>query len=77
MSQYLINKHVYLKFLVIRCVNISDLKCDIPELRGDNYRVWKERVLMHLSWMVIDYAIRKYELDPITKTNTVDAYQSL
>uniref|UniRef100_A0A804JWV2 Uncharacterized protein n=1 Tax=Musa acuminata subsp. malaccensis TaxID=214687 RepID=A0A804JWV2_MUSAM len=37
----------------------SDIRCDIPELNGDNYKIWKERVLLHLGWMDIDYAIRK------------------
>ena len=51
-------------------MNISYFKYDIPELRGDNYKVWKERVLLHLGWMDIDYAIRKDEPNPITETNT-------
>ena len=68
LPQYLIIKHVYLIFAVIQPANISDFKCDIPELRGDNYKVWKERVLLHLGWMDIDYAIRKEEPDPIIET---------
>ena len=52
--QSLINKHVYLTFAVIQPVNIFNFKCDIPELRGDNYKVWKEGVLLHLGWMDID-----------------------
>ncbi|KAK9747701.1 hypothetical protein RND81_02G009900 [Saponaria officinalis] len=50
--------------------NISDIRCDIPELRGDNYKVWKERVLLHLGWMDVDYAIRKDEPASITETST-------
>ena len=73
LPQYLIIKHVYLIFAVIQPANISDFKCDIPELRGDNYKVWKERVLLHLGWMDIDYAIRKEEPDPIIETNTAEA----
>ena len=38
-----------------------DIKCDIPKLKEDNYKIWKERILLHLSWMDIDYAIRKDE----------------
>lgn len=53
--------------------NISDVKCDIPELRGDNYKVWKERVLLQLGWMDIDYAIRKDESPAITEDSTQDA----
>ena len=73
LPQYLIIKHVYLIFAVIQPANISDFKCDIPELRGDNYKVWKERVLLHLGWMDIDYAIRKEEPDPIIETSTAEA----
>ena len=65
-------EHVYLTFVVIQLANIFDFKCDIPELRGDNYKVWKERVLLHLGWMDIDDAIRKGESDPITETSTVE-----
>ena len=54
-------------------MNIYDFKCDIPELRGDNYKVWKERILLHLGWMDIDCAIRKDEHDPITETSTIEA----
>ncbi|KAL0362034.1 UNVERIFIED_CONTAM: hypothetical protein Scaly_1158600 [Sesamum calycinum] len=50
----------------------SDMKCDILELRGDNYKVWKESILRHLGWMDIDYAIRKIELAPITETSVLD-----
>ncbi|XP_045802648.1 uncharacterized protein LOC123921980 [Trifolium pratense] len=50
--------------------NFSDIRCDIPELRGDNYKVWKERILLHLGWMDIDYAIRKDEPPAITETST-------
>ena len=35
--------------------------CDVPELRGDNYKIWKERTLLHLGCKDIDYAIRKDE----------------
>ncbi|CAH9128198.1 unnamed protein product [Cuscuta epithymum] len=58
---------------VVQPANVSDMKCDIPELRGDNYKVWKERVLLHLGWMDIDYAIRKDEPPAITATSTPDA----
>ena len=73
LPQSLIIEHVYLTFAVIQSANIYDFKCDIPELRGDNYKVWKERVLLHLRWMDINYAIRKKELDPITETSTAKA----
>lgn len=58
---------------VSQSMNISDIKCGIPELKGDNYKVWKERVLLHLGWMDIDYAIRKPAPPSITETSTPDA----
>lgn len=53
-------------------VNYSDFKCDIPELMGDNYKVWKERILLHLGWMDIDYAIRKDEPPAVNATSHPD-----
>ena len=35
-----------------------DIRCDILELIRENYKMWKERILLHLGWMDIDYAIR-------------------
>lgn len=67
-----VNKHIYL-FAVLLPGNISDVKCEIPELRDDNYKVWKERVLLHLGWMDIDYAIRKDEPPSITENSSPDA----
>ena len=72
LPQSLIIEHVYLTFAVIQPTNISDFKCDIPELRDDNYKVWKERVLLHFGWMDIDYTIRKEEPNPITETSTIE-----
>ena len=40
---------------------------DIPELRGDNYKIWKERILLHLGYMDIDYTIRKSEPTEVTE----------
>ncbi|KAL5855644.1 hypothetical protein ACOSQ3_005477 [Xanthoceras sorbifolium] len=37
---------------------------------GDNYKVWKERILFHLGWMDIDYAIRKDKPPVITDTSS-------
>ncbi|XP_056683854.1 uncharacterized protein [Spinacia oleracea] len=51
--------------------NISDIKSDIPELKGDNYKVWRDRVLLQLGWMDIDYAIRKDE----PTADEVDLYE--
>ncbi|XP_024027619.1 uncharacterized protein LOC112093442 [Morus notabilis] len=52
--------------------NFSDIKCDIPELKGDNYKVWKGGILLHLGWMDIDYAIRKAKPPAITATSQPD-----
>ena len=49
--------------------NYSDIRCNIPELKGDNYKVFKERILLHLGCMDIDYAIRKDE-PQITETSS-------
>ena len=46
-------------YAVMQLANFSNIKCDIPELKGDDYKVWKERILLHLGCMDIDYAIRK------------------
>ena len=43
---------------------------DIPELRGDNYKIWKERILLYLGYMDIDYAIRKSEPPEVTEEST-------
>ncbi|KAA8523745.1 hypothetical protein F0562_010168 [Nyssa sinensis] len=51
-------------------VKFSDVGCDIPELKGDNFKMWKERVLLHLGWMDIDYAIRKDKPPTVTDTST-------
>ncbi|XP_047320426.1 uncharacterized protein LOC124924428 [Impatiens glandulifera] len=40
---------------------VTDIKCEIPELVGDNYKIWKERILLHLGCLDIDDAIRKDE----------------
>ena len=44
---------------------------DIPELRGDNYKIWKERILLHLGYMDIDYAIWKSEPPNVIEENTL------
>ena len=38
--------------------NFSDI-CDILELNGGTYNIFKERILLYLGCMDIDYAIRK------------------
>ncbi|XP_074308307.1 uncharacterized protein LOC141643165 [Silene latifolia] len=51
----------------------TNVKFDIPELNGDNYKAWKERMLLHLGWLDIDYAIRKDEPPKVTKESTKEA----
>ena len=55
--------------VVMQLANFSNIKYDIPELKGDNYKVWKERILLHLGCMDIDYAIRK-DKETIIDTST-------
>nr|CAN74164.1 hypothetical protein VITISV_026444 [Vitis vinifera] len=50
--------------------SISDIRCEVPELRGDNFKIWNERILLQLGCMDIDYAIRKDEPHKITDTST-------
>ncbi|KAL3641345.1 hypothetical protein CASFOL_016313 [Castilleja foliolosa] len=52
--------------------SVSEINSDIPELKGDNYKVWRERVLLQLGWMDIDYAIRKDEPSSITEASSPD-----
>ncbi|KAL5804535.1 hypothetical protein ACOSQ3_031335 [Xanthoceras sorbifolium] len=57
-------------YIASQPTNFSDIRCDIPELKGDNYKIWKEIFLFHLGWMDIDYAIRKDEPPVITDTSS-------
>ena len=36
-------------YAVMQPANFSDIRCDILELKGDNYKVWKKRILLHLG----------------------------
>jgi len=49
-----------------------NISCDLPILKGDNYKVWKEMILLHLGWMDMDYAIRKDEPPAIIETSEPD-----
>jgi len=55
-----------LDFAVSQAVSFSDIQCNVPELKGDNYKIWKERILLQLRWMDIYYVIRKDKLPTIT-----------
>lgn len=61
-----------MNFAVSQFVNISNIKCCILELRGDNYKIWKERVILRLDWMNINNVIKKEESQVIIETNTPD-----
>ena len=59
-------------YAAIQLVNFSDIRCDILKLKGDNYKVWKERILLHLGWMDIDYAIWKDEPPVVIETSSAN-----
>ncbi|KAF7839831.1 Retrovirus-related Pol polyprotein from transposon TNT 1-94 [Senna tora] len=57
-------------------LNISVFQ--VPELDGDNYRLWKEKIILQLGWMDVDYAIRKDEPPALTDTSNkseIDLYE--
>ena len=56
-------------YVAFQPANYSDIRCDIPELKGDNYNLWKEIILLHLRCMDIDYVIMKDE-PQITETSS-------
>ena len=43
---------------------------NIPELTCENYKIWRERVLHHLGYMDIDYAIQKDEPPKVADAST-------
>jgi len=71
----MVNEHFCWNFAVVQSANFSDFKCDIPELNGDNYKIWKERILLHLGWMDIDYAIRKDEPSAIAEADLYEKWE--
>ena len=64
---------IFSYFTFTQSENYSDIKLEIPELKGDNCKVWRERVLLHLGCMDVDYVIRKDEPSAIIATNTPNA----
>ena len=52
-------------------LNISDFQ--VLELTGDNYKLWKEKILLQLGWMDVDDAIRKNEPPKLTDTSNAFA----
>ena len=57
--KFLLHKHVYFIYAVFPQTSITDIRLYVPELNNDNYKVWNERILLHLGCMDIDYGIRK------------------
>jgi len=55
-----------LDYATSQTVNFFDIQCDVHKLKGDNYKIWKERILLQLGWMDIDYVIRKNKPPAIT-----------
>ena len=58
-------------FVVIQSANFSEIHCDIHDLKSDNYKIWKERILLHLEWMDIDYTIKIDKPFTVTNINTL------
>ena len=48
-------------YVVFSQSGITDIRLDVPDLDDDNYKIWKERILLQLGCMDIDYVIRKDE----------------
>ena len=63
---------IFSYFAVTQSANYYDIELEIPELKGDNYKVLGEN-LTPFRCMDFDYAIRKDEPSAIIKTNTLDA----
>jgi len=57
-------------FVASQTVSFFYIQFDVPKLKGDNYKIWKERILLQLGWMDIDYAIRKDEPPAITNKSS-------
>ena len=55
-----------MNFVAFQIVSLSNIQCDVFELKEDNYKIWKERIFLQFGWMDIDYAIRKDESLAIT-----------
>ena len=60
-------------------LGFSHIKCEILEFNGDNYKIWKERILLHLGWMDINYPIRHDKppvMDDDSKPHEINLYES-
>ena len=61
------NVGIYVYFAATQNIAVTD---NIPKLTCENYKIWIERVLLHLGYMDIDYAIQKDEPPQATDTST-------
>ena len=52
---------IFLNIAITQTSTYSNIKFEIPKLKGDNYKVWRERVLLHSGSMDFDLASRKDE----------------
>ena len=65
------SKHDYMFIAAISSLIISDDKSEVPYLNGDhNYKEWREKILLHLGYMDLDYALRKDEPPVPTESST-------
>jgi len=64
-----------LDFAASQTVSFFYIQCDVPELKGDNYKIWKKKILLQLGWMGIYYAIRKDEPPAITDESSPAAVE--
>ena len=51
-------------------MNIFDFQ--VPKLTSDNYKIWKEKILLQLRWIDVNDAIRKEE--PLKPIDTSSAF---
>lgn len=68
-SIYVQHKYVYFCFFsigVIQPLIIPDEIFDNAYLSDDNYKVWKNKLLLHLEFMDLNYALRKNEPPALT-----------
>ena len=49
---------------VMQPANFSNTKCDIPELKVNNYKVWNERILLHLGYIKTSQLLLTPTLQP-------------
>ena len=71
---FYIGKHMLkpqLKFVSIFVAAIQTVDIvEVPILNGENYKVWKEKILLNLGWRDLDYAIRHDEPLRITDASS-------